>query len=166
ATTREAVWNMLEVAVPTLPPPPITTMSEDMSITLLPIRAGAMLLAALGAVALLLAASGIYGVTSFAVARRTREIGIRAALGAIPSRLVGLVVLDSMRPVRTGLMIGLVLAVAAAVGLSRLLYGVQPVDPVVLLGVSVVLLFVAAVASVLPAWRAASVNPVTAMRNV
>ncbi|MES2523512.1 MAG: ABC transporter permease [Gemmatimonadota bacterium] len=165
ASTRDAVWSMLRAEVPTLPPPPVTTMTQDSAMTLLPVRVGAILLAALGGIALLLAASGIYGVTSFAVARRTREIGIRAALGAVPSRLVRLVVRDSLRPVRTGLLIGLTLAVAAAVGLSRLLYGVEAVDPVVLAGVSLVLLMVATIASLLPAWRAASVNPVTAMRS-
>ncbi len=161
---RDELWSVLRGAVPTLPPPPVTTVASDISITLLPIRAGSALLGALGVVALLLAAAGIYGVTAYAVARRTREIGIRAALGASHARLLRMVVRESLRPVAIGLAIGLTLSLVAAFGLSRVLYGIRGVDPVVLPGVTLVLLLVAVAASLAPAWRAASVDPASAIR--
>lgn len=161
---RDQVWSMLRAEMPTLPPPTVTTLESDMSITLLPIRAGAALLGALGFVALMLAAAGIYGVTAYAVARRTREIGIRAALGAGQARLLGMVIRESLRPVSTGLVVGLVLALAAAFGLSRVLYGVRPIDPLVLSGVTLTLVIVALAAAFGPAWRASSADPSIAMR--
>ncbi|MEO7520618.1 MAG: ADOP family duplicated permease, partial [Gemmatimonas sp.] len=165
ASLREAVWTMLREEAPALPPPPITAMAADMSITLLPVRTGASLLGALGLVALLLAATGIYGVTTYAVARRTREIGIRAALGAGRTRLLRMVVSDSLRPVMVGLGVGLSLALLSAVGLSRVLYGVRPIDMVVLPGVAITLLVVSLIATLAPARRASAVDPVIAMRS-
>jgi hypothetical protein len=162
---RDAVWAVLREEAPALPPPPLTTMRDDMEITLFPVRTGASLLGALGLVALLLAATGIYGVTAYAVARRTREIGIRAALGAGSARLLRMVVGDSLRPVIAGLVVGLSLALLAAVGLSRVLYGIRPLDPVVLPGVAITLLVVSIVASLAPARRASVVDPVIAMRS-
>lgn len=165
SSIRDALWELLREEVPALPPPAVTAMREDMAITLLPVRAGASLLGALGLVALLLAATGIYGVTAHAVARRTREIGIRAALGAGRAQLLRMVVGDSLRPVFAGLAVGLALALLAALGLSRVLYGIHPLDPVVLPAVALTLLLVSVVASFAPARRASSVDPVIAMRE-
>jgi ABC-type antimicrobial peptide transport system permease subunit len=164
-TTRRAVWDMLRRSVPTLPPPPVVRMSDDMAVTLLPVRAGAMLLGAFGGLALLLAAAGIYGVASFSVARRTREIGIRAALGATRARLMRIVLWESGWRVGVGALAGVVLTIGVGAGLSRVLYGVRPLDPAVLLGVVLVIAIVAVAAAFAPARRAAGADPMTAIRT-
>lgn len=164
-TVRAAMWEMLRTYAPTLPPPAVTAMRDDMAITILPVRIGAGALGALGLVALLLAASGIYGVTAFAVSRRTRELGIRAALGASRNHLLLMVLNESMRPVFLGAAIGTILAIAASFGIARFVYGVQPFDLVVLSGIAGLLALVAVCASILPAWRATKIEPVTAIRG-
>jgi putative ABC transport system permease protein len=161
---RSDLWKLLREIAPTLPPPQVTTMDEDMSITVMPIRAGAILLATLGAIALLLAAAGINGVTAYSVERRTREIGIRAALGADRSRLVTLVLSESLRPIGYGLLFGAAVTSLIAFGLSRVMFGIHVVDPVVLMSVALVLVATSVLATILPAWRAASVDPSTAIR--
>jgi len=163
--TRDALWSILHAELPALPPPPVTSLDSDMSVTLLPVRAGAALLGALGLVALLLAATGIYGVTAYTVARRTRELGIRAALGAGHTRLVRMVVRESLRPVTIGLAVGVLLSLLVAFGLSRVLYGVRLLDPAVLPLATLVLALVAVLAALAPAWRAASIDPLVAMRT-
>ena len=165
ASVRRTVWDMLRATVPALPPPPVTRMAEDMAITLLPVRLGAALLGAFGAIALGLAAAGIYGVASHSVARRTREIGIRAALGATRARLVRMVLWESGRRVGVGAVFGLAATIGAGVGLRRVLYGVQPLDPLVLGGVALVIATVAILATLAPAGRAAGADPVAAMRT-
>ena len=116
------------------------------------------------AMALLLAALGIYGVVAYTVALRTREMGIRIALGAAPGGVVGMVLRESMATVGIGLLVGL----AAAVGLGRFmssqLFVISPTDPLSLGATAVILLGVAALASFVPARRAASVDPLMTMR--
>ena len=165
ATVRRAAWDMLHATVPALPPPPVTRMVDDMAITLLPVRLGAALLGAFGGIALLLAAAGIYGVASHSVARRTREIGIRAALGATRARLVRMVLWESGRRVGAGAVFGLLATIGAGAALRRVLYGVQALDPLVLGGVALVITAVAILATLAPAGRAARADPVTAMRT-
>jgi predicted permease len=164
AAARRAVWALLHDAAPTLPPPPVARMADDMAITLLPVRLGAALLGAFGGLALVLAATGIYGVASYSVARRTREIGIRAALGATRVRILRMVLLESGRSVAAGASIGLASTIAVAFGLSRVLYGVHALDVVVLGTVVLVMTSVAVLATLAPAARAARVDPVLAMR--
>ncbi len=149
---------------PALPPGEVTTMEQDMSLVLLPAKGGATLLGIFGAVALLLAATGIFGVTSYAVAQRTREMGIRGALGATSRELQRLVVGDAMRVVVIGLGVGVALAVPAGLALRGLLYGVSPLHPLTLVVMPVALAAVALLASWLPARRAARVSPLVAMR--
>ena len=156
---------MLRALVPALPPPPVTRMVDDMAITLLPVRLGAILLGAFGALALVLAAAGIYGVAAYSVARRTREIGIRAALGATRARLVRMVLWESGQRVAVGALIGLVVTLAVSALLRRVLYGVQPFDPLVLGAVATIITSVAIVATLAPASRAARTDPVQAMRS-
>jgi hypothetical protein len=165
ATVRRAIWDVLRTAAPTLPPPPVTRMVDDMAITLLPIRLGAALLGAFGGLALILAAAGIYGVASYSVARRTREIGIRAALGATRAGLVRMVLWESGRRVGIGAIAGLVMAIGVGAALIRVLYGVRPADPVVLVGVTLVIATTAMLATIVPARRAARSDPVRAMRS-
>jgi putative ABC transport system permease protein len=115
--------------------------------------------------ALLLAAIGIYGVLAYSVARRTREIGVRMALGAARQRVVRMVLGDSLAPVIVGSVIGIVAALALTRLMRALLYGVSTTDPVTFAGVVVVLIAVGVLASVVPAARAARVDPIVALRE-
>jgi ABC-type antimicrobial peptide transport system permease subunit len=114
--------------------------------------------------ATLLAAIGIYGVVAYAIARRTAEIGIRIALGAQPSRVLRMILLEAGRMAALGIVIGL----AAAFALSRLvasqLFGVQPADPAVFAAAAAGLALVALAAALVPAWRAARIQPVQALK--
>jgi ABC-type antimicrobial peptide transport system permease subunit len=123
-----------------------------------------MLLAIAGSMALLLSAVGIYGVISYVVAQRRPEIGIRMALGARVSQVATLVLGQAMRLAIIGVVIGLVAAIAGTRLLQSLLFGVSPTDALVLTGATVVLLIIAALASLAPARRAAATDPVSAMR--
>ncbi len=122
------------------------------------------LLGIAGSMALLLSAVGIYGVISYLVAQRRPEIGIRMALGARVSQVATLVLGQAMRLAIIGVAIGLVAAIAGTRLLQSLLFGVSPTDVLVLAGATVVLLIIAALASVAPARRAAAIDPVSAMR--
>jgi predicted permease len=164
-TVRRAVWDMLREEVPALPPPPVARMADDMAITLLPVKLGAGLLGAFGIVALTLAAAGIYGVAAYSVARRTREIGVRAALGATRTQLISMVLWESGRRVGVGAAIGVLLTIGLATALSRILYGVHPLDAVVLVGVVAMIAVIALLATLGPARRAARADPVTAIRS-
>jgi ABC-type antimicrobial peptide transport system permease subunit len=115
-------------------------------------------------VALLLAAVGIYGVMSYAVTRRTNELGVRSALGASPWQIVGLVLRQGMGLAGAGLIVGLAASVMLTRFMGSLLYGVGAGDPLTLVAVTVVLGVVAMLACVLPAKRASAVDPVVALR--
>jgi len=115
-------------------------------------------------VALALAVIGLYGVIAYMVAQRTREIGIRVALGATGASIVRLVLGQGLLLAGIGVVVGLIGALALSRALTGLLYGVSAQDPMVYAGVSLLLLLVAAAASALPARRAAAVDPVTALR--
>ena len=148
-----------------LPPVTASSLEDDMRIVLLPAELGAALLGVFGVLALLLGSIGIYGVTSYSVAQRTREMGIRAALGATARDLVQLVASQSMRVVMIGAAIGLVLAFGAARLLTAQLYGVSAVDPLTFIGMPVVLLAVAFTATLIPARRATRADPAEALRS-
>jgi ABC-type antimicrobial peptide transport system permease subunit len=124
-----------------------------------------MILSGFALLGLVLAAIGIYGVLSYSVSRRTREIGVRMALGAVRSRVVSMVLRDSLTPVVVGAALGVAGALLGGRLIGTLLYGVAATDPVTLAGVVVVLLGVAVVASVVPASRAARVDPIVALRE-
>jgi ABC-type antimicrobial peptide transport system permease subunit len=125
----------------------------------------ALLLGAAAGTALLLAAVGLYGVLSYAVTRRSREIGMRIAIGARPGQVEWMVVGQSLRLAAIGLLLGVAAALASTRVLSSLLYGVEPTDPAAFVGAVVLLLCVALVASWLPARRAARVDPSLALRE-
>jgi ABC-type antimicrobial peptide transport system permease subunit len=128
------------------------------------IRTGAGLFAALGGIALLLAVVGVYGVKAFMVACRTREIGIRMALGADRSEVVGMVLRDGLKITVLGLGLGLLLSAGLARAMTSFLFEVQPFDPWVF-GIALVALSAAAgIACWLPARRAARVDPMVALR--
>jgi macrolide transport system ATP-binding/permease protein len=125
----------------------------------------AVLCASLGAVALMLSCIGIYGVTSSAVSSRTREIGIRMALGAQGRQILLMVLRGSMTPVIAGAAVGAAMAVALMPLIRSLLFGVRAVDPGVMMAVLVCLCAVGVVASMVPAERVVRGNPVGALRE-
>ena len=125
---------------------------------------GPMLGAVLGGFALALATVGMFGVFAYAVRQRTREIGIRMALGAQPSAVVRLVLAGHSRAVAAGLVAGLFGAVASSIVLRNRLHGLSPFDPVAYLGVAVLLAAAGFAASYVPARRAVRVDPVVALR--
>jgi predicted permease len=128
-------------------------------------RFGTLLFAAFAALALTLAAVGTYGVVAYGVTRRMRELGIRVALGAARPRVLALVVRDGMRPVAAGVALG----IAAAAGLTRLLgsllFAVSPTDPATFVTAASVLMVAAMIACLVPARRAAAVDPVEVLRD-
>jgi predicted permease len=140
------------------------TGTEVAATTLAPTRIGAALLAAFGALALALAAVGLYGVVAYSVSQRTREMGVRVALGARRADLVRLVLRQGARLAAVGAVLGALLAALAGRVFSTLLYGVSPLDPVAFGTAAAVLLAVAAAANVAPALAAARVDPVRALR--
>jgi putative ABC transport system permease protein len=141
------------------------TMEAEVDATLLPMRASAWLVTGIGLVAMLLAAIGLYGVIAYSVARRTREIGIRVALGAKPASVIRLVMRQGLLVAAAGLVTGCLLAAVAARMISKALYGVSAADPVSWAAAAIVLLVAAAFANFIPAWRAARVPPSDALRT-
>ena len=129
-----------------------------------PWRLGASLFTAFGALALVLAAVGLYGVLAYTVVQRTQEMGLRVALGASRANVLSLVVGEGIRVAATGAAIGLAVALVAGRWVGGLLYGVPAHDPAVLALVSAALLLVAVTASAVPAWRATRVDPSVALR--
>jgi putative ABC transport system permease protein len=127
-------------------------------------RIVAALTSIFAAIALLLSMLGLYSVLAYAITQRTHEIGIRMALGATRHRVVAMVLSHGMRLVLVGLLLGLTTALGTAQFLQRLLFEVQPLDPLVYLGVTIVFLAVSALACLLPARRAARVDPLVALR--
>ena len=148
---------------PSLPVYAVRTMDEYLAVSVSDRRTPALLLGGFAAVALLLAAMGLYGVLAYSVTRRTREIGIRVALGARPRDVLKLVVAQGMLLTVAGLFVGLAGALALTRFLSGLLYGVGAADPLTFSGVSALLLGVTLLASYLPARRAAKVDPMVAL---
>jgi putative ABC transport system permease protein len=142
----------------------ILTMESRLSAVVAEPRFWSLLLTVFSLLALSLAAIGIYGVLAYAVAERTRELGIRIALGATPRELVKLVLGGSARLTIPGIAIGIVVALASARLLSAFLFQVRSTDPVTFIGASVVLLAVALAAGYVPARRATRIDPLVTIR--
>ncbi|MGH9793003.1 MAG: FtsX-like permease family protein, partial [Candidatus Acidiferrales bacterium] len=161
ADTARATVRSLDANLPVFN---IRTLDAQMGIALLPVRLAATLLGVMGGLALVLATVGIYGVISFAVSQRTREIGIRMALGAQRRDILGLVLHSGM----TLTLIGCAVGLAAAAGVTRfltfLLYGISPLDPLTFIGIPALLAAVAMLACWIPARRASRVDPMVALR--
>jgi predicted permease len=142
----------------------VRAVGDSLDFQAAPFRAMATLAAALGALALLLAAGGLYGVMSFVVSRRTREIGVRVALGAAPRDVVGLFLRRGAKLVGLGLLLGVAGGVAVSRLLASALVNVSPLDPTAFVGVSLFLACVALLACYIPARRATKVDPMVALR--
>jgi putative ABC transport system permease protein len=140
------------------------TMGSLIDGTLFPVRVAAVLVSIFGSLALLLAAIGLYGVIAFAVARRTREIGIRMAIGARPGSVLALVMRQGLGLVVAGVAVGLILGAAATRVVAGALYGISAADPIAWGAATAVLAGIACLANLIPARRAMRIDPVTALR--
>jgi predicted permease len=158
------IYRELQQLDPHLPISPPQTLKARLSLPLFPARVAASVLGGFGLLALMLAAIGIYGVMSYAVSRRTREIGIRMALGAQPSAVLRLVMGQGMVLLLVGIVIGLGAAVAMTSLMKSLLFGVSATDPPTFAVITALLASVAMLAFYLPARRALRVDPVVALR--
>jgi predicted permease len=165
AVVLPAVRAAVQSVEPNLPLPDLHTVAETVATSLYVPRMGAMLLGVFAVVAVLLAAIGVYGVTSFAVAQRTREIGVRMALGAAKDDILALIVKQGMGLVTVGMAAGLLLAFAAGRSLASFLYGITGTDPGTFVAVPLILAAVALVACLVPARRAMRLDPLTALRQ-
>ena len=149
---------------PNLPIVASQTLEDYTAIGLVPQRVAASVAGSLGLVGLLLASMGIYGVTAYMVARRTREIGIRVALGAQRGDVVRMVLRQGMTLAGVGVLIGLMLAAGASQLLATLLFGVPPIDPVTFIGSTVLFVAIGLTACLVPARRAIRINAMEALR--
>lgn len=140
------------------------TMEGQIAGTLLPVRFAAIVAFVVGVVALVIAAVGLYGVVSYTVARRTREIGVRLAIGADRVSVIALVLRQGLTLAAVGLVAGGLLAAAGVRGAASLLYGVGASDPLAWAGAAAVLVATAVLANAVPAWRAATLDPLEALR--
>ena len=141
------------------------TMDAQVDTTLMPARLGALSISVVGVVAMVLAAIGLYGVIAYSVSRRTREIGIRMALGARRGMVVGLVMKQGLGLTAAAVAVGALLSAGAAKVVAGALYGISPADPLTWFGAIVTLFTVAAMANAVPARRAAIVDPSHALRS-
>jgi predicted permease len=159
-----AVRRAVESIDKNLPAVDVQTEEADAADELGDERSLATLLSFFGALALLLAAIGLYGTMSYSVVRRTKELGIRMTLGARKEVMLWMILRETIRLVAVGVAIGIPLSLASAPLISSWLFGVKPADPVTILISSAVMLMVALLASYLPARRATKVDPMVALR--
>ena len=159
---------MLELAVD-LDPDVIAidakTMEQHLAFRLIPARITAVTVSLMGALALIVAAIGLYGIVSFGVAARRRELGIRISVRAEPDRLVGVMLKAGLTLLVAGLAIGIALAVVLSRIVRNLAHGVEAFDPLVLVGVVLLLTGVATLAAYVPAKRASRVDPVSILNE-
>ncbi|HLJ47862.1 MAG TPA: ABC transporter permease [Bryobacteraceae bacterium] len=160
-----AITNLLVKFDSNLPVRKVRTMDAVVAATLSQHRFTMWLFAALAGLAFLLAAVGIYSVLAYSVRSRVQEIGVRIALGAARGDILRLVVSEGMRPALAGIALGACGALALVGVLSKLVYGVNPADPVTFCAVTLLLSIVAVLACVIPAYRATRIHPVIALRN-
>ena len=155
----------IRAADPLLPRPEIGTLFDNRAAAVAQPRFRMLLLGGFAAAALLLATLGVYGVMAFAVSQRTREIGVRIALGAHARRVFALVLKQGMVLAGVGVLVGLAGALALTRVLRSLLFGISATDPVVLIAVAILLGVVTMIGAYLPARRAARIDPAVALRE-
>jgi ABC-type antimicrobial peptide transport system permease subunit len=167
AITADLLRRTVRDVDPSIPIISLRTFAQhlDSNLDLWLVRAGAALFSIFGALALGLAVVGLYGVKAYSVARRTREIGIRMALGAQAGAVLRMIMREGSIMVASGITIGLLLAIATAKILSGLLYGVSALDPIAFTVAPLLLAVAALIATWLPARRATRVNPIQALRT-
>jgi predicted permease len=159
------VQKMVAQLDPDLPVWSVMTLREAIGKSTADSEFDSILVVGFAVIALVLAAAGLYGVLAYLVAQRTAEFGIRIALGARREHVLRKVLVDGMRPALAGLIIGLISSAASVHLIRSILYETQPFDPAVFTSVAGLLLLVATAACLVPAWRAASLDPVQALRN-
>ena len=162
-TLVQPLKNVVARIDPDVPLFDVRLMDQRLKLSLATSRFNTLLLTLLGAVGLTLAATGIYGIVAYLVSQRTQEIGVRMALGATPLQVVVLMMKQAMRPVAIGTAIGIAAALATSRVLAGQLFAVKPTDPLTIAIVAATLIVVAFVASVVPARRAAAVDPTRAL---
>jgi putative ABC transport system permease protein len=165
SSVAQAATGVVRTIDPEQPVERVMPMQEVLDSTLTSQRFSALLLALFAAVALTLASVGIYSVLSYIVRGRSREIGIRTALGAKTGDVLRLVVVEGMTPAVIGIVVGVVAALGASRLLDRLVFGISASDPVTLAVVAGLLALVALLASLVPAYRAARLDPLTVLRG-
>jgi ABC-type antimicrobial peptide transport system permease subunit len=167
AATADLLRRTVRDVDPAIPILSLQTFTQhlDSNLDLWLVRSGAALFSIFGALALGLAVVGLYGVKAYSVARRTREIGIRMALGAQAGTVLRMIMRENSIMLFSGVSIGLLLAIAAAKILSGILYGVRALDPIAFSAAALVMTTAAIIATWLPARRATRVNPVQALRG-
>jgi len=158
------IRGVIREIAPSVPVIGLATLSDHVSLAFTPVVSGAMGGFAFGALALLLTLSGIWGLVSYTVSRRRRELGIRSALGARPVTLVWLAVARSVAITLAGVAVGLATLAVAPMGLNRILYGVSPHDPATLVATTILFSVVGALAALIPALGAARSDPMLALR--
>ena len=159
------IRSQVQALDPNLPLFEVKTLNVHMKLALFPSRVAATVLGVFGLVALMLAAIGVYGITSYAVAQRTHEIGVRLALGAQLGDVLRLVLRQGLKLTIIGAALGLLGAYIATRAITSVLYGVSATDPLTFVSVSGLLILVALIASYVPARRATKVEPLVALRN-
>jgi ABC-type antimicrobial peptide transport system permease subunit len=164
-STVQAIRSQIQQIDPNQPVAQVKAMDEVIAESLAPRRAPMWLFGAFSAIALFLAAIGIYGVLSYFVVQRRQEIGVRMALGAQRASVLKLILQQGARLIAIGLGIGLVGAFVAARALTSFLFGVKPTDLPTFIGVSLVLAGLALAACAVPALRATRVDPLVVLRN-
>jgi putative ABC transport system permease protein len=162
---RRAIENAIARVDKDQPVGATLTMDELLSRTLARRRFGVTLLTAFGAIAVALAAVGLYGVLAFIVGERRREIGVRMALGAQPRDIIAELLGEGLRLAGFGVVAGIALALATGRLLNALLFGTSPTDAVTFLSASALIVTIAACASLIPAVRASRVDPLVALRD-
>jgi putative ABC transport system permease protein len=160
-----AVTKAIHEIGPDLPVADVMSMNEIIAQSVSPQRFNMLLLACFAGLALVLAAVGIYSVLSYTVRRRVREIGIRMALGASNADVVRMVLVDGLKPILVGVLLGLAAALALSRVVSSLIYGVRATDPLTFAAVAILLLIVGIFATILPAYRATRIEPVRILRE-
>jgi ABC-type antimicrobial peptide transport system permease subunit len=163
-STLDEIRQIVFKLDPNVVPEDMESVSQYMALPLFAAHTTGVLLAAFGAVALLLATIGLSGVVSYSVSQRTSEIGVRMALGANRSTVLKQVLFQGMRLTAIGIVCGLAVSFAVTRLLADILYGIKPGDPLTYLAVSLFLAAVALVSCYFPAHRAASIDPMQALR--
>ena len=150
---------------PGLPVSNVLTMQQVLGQSVETASFSATLVLAFGALSLVLAAVGLFGVLSYMTTHRTGEIGVRMALGAERGQVVRLLLGDGLRPALYGLALGILVSAGAVQMIQSMLYGTRPLDPAVFVAVAVLLLVVAALSCLVPACRASAIDPMQALRS-